>query len=335
MNEQELKLAYEARKPILKKYGEYVLATIFDELKIRLGSLAKADKFLQIPPTPRVKETDSFLEKALVRKKKSIPLTEITDQVGVRFVVLLLKDISLIGEIINSIDSWSSSKDRDYEQERLEKPDYFAYQSDHYVVTNKNSFDYHEINIPAGVSCEIQIRTILQHAYAEMAHQSDYKPSIKLPAEEQKQIKRSLAKGSALIETADDVFKEIQNYFASYDSHTIALLTKASELYQRMCGEIASPESRLNIVITDTYREQLKNLTTDVLDVWVNKNQELITAIIKAHRDDSVFYRDSFIIILGWLVTNHRISVPKSWPIDNQYLEDFYTHMGVSTDGVF
>lgn len=243
MNEQELKQAYEARKPILRKYGEYVLETICDELKTRLGSLAKADKFLQIPPLPRVKETDSFLEKALVRKKKSTPLTEITDQVGVRFVVLLLKDISLIGDIINSVDSWSSSKDRDYEQERLEKPDYFAYQSDHYVVTNKNSFDYHEINIPAGISCEIQIRTILQHAYAEMAHQSDYKPSIKLPSEEQKQIKRSLAKGSALIETADDVFKEIQNHFTSYDSHTFALLTKASELYKNISGEIVSPES--------------------------------------------------------------------------------------------
>lgn len=335
MNEQELKLAYEARKPILRKYGEYVLATIFDELKTCLGSLDKTDKFLQIPPVPRVKETDSFLEKALVRKKKSNPLTEITDQVGLRFVVLLLKDINIVGQIIKSIHSWESSKNRDYEQERLEKPDYFAYQSDHYVVTNKISFEYEDINIPAGISCEIQIRTILQHAYAEMAHQSDYKPSIKLPAEEQKQIKRSLAKGSALIETADDVCKEIQNHFATYDTHTDSLLTKASELYKRICGEIATPKSRLNLLISDVYREELKDLTTDTLDEWVNKNKTLIAAIINTHRDDSVFYRDSFVIILGWLVTNYRISVPKAWPIDNQYLEDFYTHMGVSTDEVF
>src|SRR5690554_7123656 len=117
MNEFELRKAYEARKPILEKYGQWVTETIISGLSDKLGSAAKVEVFFQIWPKPRVKKTDSFLEKALIRKPKEDPLEEVTDQVGVRFIVLLLEDVSLIGEVISSISSWSFSKDRDYEKE--------------------------------------------------------------------------------------------------------------------------------------------------------------------------------------------------------------------------
>ena len=161
MNENDLKEAYEERKPCLQKLGEWVTETILSELLAQLGTKIAVDKFLQIPPKPRVKETDSFLEKALVRKCKAEPLSEITDQVAVRFVVLLLEDIGRIGQIIQS-DRWLWQKDRDHEQERLSKPDYFAYQSDHYVIHTKEQFDFDGITIPSQTPCEIQITQLSQ-----------------------------------------------------------------------------------------------------------------------------------------------------------------------------
>ncbi len=72
MNEHELRREFETRRPALEAMGCWVTETILSELEKQLGSKAGVSKFLQIPPKPRVKETDSFLEKALVRKPKRI-----------------------------------------------------------------------------------------------------------------------------------------------------------------------------------------------------------------------------------------------------------------------
>jgi ppGpp synthetase/RelA/SpoT-type nucleotidyltranferase len=333
MNELELQEAYEARRPYLEKFGIWVTQTILRELEAQLHSRSAVEKFLQIPPKPRVKETDSFLEKALVRKCKADPLNEITDQVGVRFVVLLLEDIDRIGKIVQS-DRWIWQKDRDHEQERLEKPDYFAYQSDHFVIRSKEDIEFEGVHIPCQTPCEIQIRTILQHAYAEMAHSSDYKPSIRLPEEDQKRVKRSLAKGSALIETTDEVFKEIKNRLHEYNQSADALLARSAEIYTAITGETSSLATPLGHIISDVYRVLLKDLTPDRLQAWADERTWLGSVLTKK-RHESVFYRDSMIILLGWLVTENQLAIPKVWPVDSTYLEDFYTMIGISTDGLF
>jgi putative GTP pyrophosphokinase len=333
VNEAELQSAFEVRRPALEALGRWVTHTITETLEQRLGSKAAASKFLQIPPKPRVKETDSFLEKALVRKRKSDPLTEITDQVGVRFVVLLLEDIDLIGKIIES-GPWDSQKDRDFQQERLEKADYFAYQSDHYVIHTRSEFSFDGVSIPAQLPCEIQIRTILQHAYAEMAHSSSYKPPIKLPEEDQKHINRSLAKGSALIETTDDVFGEIKKRMREYNESVAALLARSSEIYNEITGESTSPTTALGELIVDTYRGFLKDVSPDQLKSWADARPWLKDSLLKK-RAVSVFYRDPVVILLGFLVIENETALPRLWPVDSLYLEDFYNMLGISTNGLF
>ena len=333
MTEKELTDAFETRKPALKALGGWVVDVVKADLIKEFGDPKKAELFFQIPPKARVKETDSFLGKALIRKRKEDPLREITDQVGVRFVVLLLENIDRVGSIIKA-GPWASSHDRDHEAERLAKPDYFAYQSDHYVITTTEDREWEGVKIPAGLSCEVQIRTILQHAYAEMAHASDYKPSIQLREQDRKKVKRSLAKGCALIETTDDVFKEITTRLREYSESIDALLAKSAEIYNKLTGVVVSPETPLGNLIGDTYRELLKQCTPQKLDDWIAKYSWLDMAI-KAKRIESVFYRDPVIVLLGMLITEHETEVPKSWPVDSRYLEDFYTFLGISTEGLF
>lgn len=333
MNEAELKSAFEARRPALDALGRWVTHTIIVALEQQLESIGAVDKFLQIPPKPRVKETDSFLEKALVRKRKSDPLSEITDQVGVRFVVLLLEDIDRIGKIIEA-GPWVAQKDRDFQQERLEKADYFAYQSDHYVVRTRSDLKFEGTDIPAGMPCEIQIRTILQHAYAEMAHSSSYKPPVKLPEKDQKHINRSLAKGSALIETTDDVFGEIKRQLRDYNKSVVALLARSSEIYRTITGEPANPNTVLGELIAEAYREMLKDVTPDDLKSWADARPWLKESLLKK-RASSVFFRDSVIILLGLLVTDNETAIPKRWPVDSSYLEDLYGMLGISKNGLF
>ena len=90
MTESELERAFAERRSVLAALGEWVAEKITASLREALGSDEAVSKFLQLPVKARVKDTDSFLEKALIRKPKPNPLEEITDQVGVRFVVLLL-----------------------------------------------------------------------------------------------------------------------------------------------------------------------------------------------------------------------------------------------------
>lgn len=333
MSEAELKSAFEARRPILDALGRWVTHTILEALERQLGSKLAVDKFLQIPPKPRVKETDSFLEKALVRKRKTAPLSEITDQVGVRFVVLLLEDIDRVGKVVES-GPWSWQKDRDFQQERLAKADYFAYQSDHFVIRTRAELSFEGVTIPGDFPCEIQIRTILQHAYAEMAHSSSYKPPIKLPEEDQKHINRALAKGSALIETTDDVFGEIKKRLREYNESVAALLVRSSELYSAVTGEIAVPNTILGEVIAEEYRTLLKSVTPDMLTQWV-RERSWLREVLTRKRSESVFYRDSIVILLGLLVTENQTAIPGRWPVDSEYLEDFYRTLGVSTIGLF
>lgn len=333
MKESELRSAYEQRRPMLDAMGRWVTATLREALVRELHSESAVKKFLQIPPEPRVKETDSFLEKALIRKRKTDPLTEITDQVGVRFVVLLLKDIDLIGRLIQA-GPWDFQKDRDFQQERLEKADYFAYQSDHFIVRTKGVIPFEGELIPGGVTCEVQVRTILQHAYAEMAHSSAYKPPVKLPEADQQHINRALAKGSALIETTDDVFGQIKNRLEEYNQSVSALLLRSSEIYQKLTGEACNPSSALGELIADAYRELLKDVTPDQLEAWASE-WHWIGGALKNKRVESVFYRDAIVILLGFLVSANQTSVPRRWPVDAAYLEDFYTTLGISTSGLF
>jgi putative GTP pyrophosphokinase len=333
MIEADLQIAFEARRPALDALGRWVTHTVLGALEQELGSKGAVTKFLQIPPKPRVKETDSFLEKALVRKRKADPLSEITDQVGVRFVVLLLEDIARIGKIIE-LGPWLCQKDRDFQQERLEKADYFAYQSDHFVIRTRSEQVFDGVSIAADMPCEVQIRTILQHAYAEMAHSSSYKPPVKLPEEDQKHINRSLAKGSALIETTDDVFGEIKKRLHEYNESVAALLARSSELYQEITGEAANPNTPLGELIAEEYRGQLKGVTPDQLKIWTDARPWLKDTLVKK-RAESVFYRDSIVILLGLLVTENETTIPRRWPVDSEYLEDFYRTLGVSTNGLF
>ena len=333
MKEAELKAAFEKRIPALRALGEFVKHTITQKLEEKLGSAEAAEKFLQIPPKPRVKETDTFLEKALVRKPKKDPLSEITDQVGVRFVVLLLEEIDVVGEIVKS-GPWEAQKDRDFQEERLEKPEYFAYQSDHYVVRTRSEEEYRGVTIPARLPCEIQVRTILQHAYAEMAHGSAYKPPVRLPEEDQKQVNRSLAKGSALIEVSDDVFREIKGKLREYNESIEALLGRSSEVYEQITGEPAPAKTTLGEFIAETYRGKLRDLEPDDVTSWA-EGQAGFGDALKRKRAESVFYRDPIVVLLGLIVTRNETSVPRDWPVDSAYLEDFYTMLGISTNDLF
>jgi putative GTP pyrophosphokinase len=176
MNEVEFLRKWDSEREMYIAWGSFVATQISDALQVADQTL-DLKKFLKIPPTPRVKEADSLLGKAFHRNKPyKNPYEEIEDKIGVRFVVLLTSDIKNIARVIENSKLWHASLDKDYEAERDNRPLEFTYQSMHYVLKAADDLTIENgIAIPRGTPCEVQLRTLLQHAHSELTHDSIYK----------------------------------------------------------------------------------------------------------------------------------------------------------------
>jgi hypothetical protein len=86
--------------------------------------------------------------------------------------------------------------------------DRFGYQSIHYLVRIKRErAGLAEYERYAKATAEVQVRTILQHAWAEIEHDIQYKSAIAIPRE----IHRRFMALAGMLEIADREFQAIQN----------------------------------------------------------------------------------------------------------------------------
>ncbi|MDZ7671812.1 MAG: RelA/SpoT [Halanaerobiales bacterium] len=158
----------------------------------------------------RVKSIDSLKRKASKSKYKD-PINEITDLAGIRIITLFEKDVYEISDIIKNLFKidYPNSEDKS----DLLAADKMGYKSVHYVAYFKeNLLDKDEFNKFEGLKFEIQIRSILQHAWAEIEHDRNYKLKGNLP----KHLQRRFYVLSGMLEMADREFnllaKEVDEY---------------------------------------------------------------------------------------------------------------------------
>jgi ppGpp synthetase/RelA/SpoT-type nucleotidyltranferase len=184
----------------------------------------------------RAKTVESFIGK-LERKsyKYQDPFKEITDFAGVRIITFYQDSVPKIVEIIRrefEIDEENSLDKFD----NLEA-DEFGYRSVHLIVLlSKSRSELKEWKRFAGLKAEIQLRSILQHAWANMSHKFDYKVTSQAPRE----IRRRLFRLSALLELADEEFK--------------ALLDQSAEISKSYRSEMSKGEFNLPLNL-DSLRE--------------------------------------------------------------------------------
>lgn len=322
MNQQEFKERYEAEKPIYEAWGEYVKERIVGQL----SKIVDVELFIKIKPEPRVKDTKSIIAKAFLRGKNyTDPYNNIEDKVGLRFVVLLVSDIKIISDIITDCGDWTNSKDRDFQEEREKNPTIFEYQSVHFVVKNKQEIMYNKnevsIKIPENTPCEIQIRTLLQHAYSELTHNTIYKPRIKATSD----VYRKVARSMALIETTDTVFGEVNDMLYAIEEKMNRFMLEIDSIY----SEIASPDNERNIssLVYDAYHDIISGINTKDLAEYIERNP-VIGSIIKDRYNENLLYRQSIIILVFYLIFSQRYAAKRLWPLTQSELEPIFTDLG-------
>jgi ppGpp synthetase/RelA/SpoT-type nucleotidyltranferase len=154
----------------------------------------------------RTKSIESFTNK-IVRKgeKYDNPLTDIKDLVGLRVILYYPADVEAVGSVIER--EFTVDWDHSVRQGADVDPDRFGYRSDHYVVQlGAQRHSLAEWKPFADDCVEIQVRTVMQHAWAAVDHKIRYK-GPDLPA----QLQRRLARLSALLEVADEQFASLQS----------------------------------------------------------------------------------------------------------------------------
>lgn len=160
----------------------------------------------------RAKDIESFANKAIKPStenpnlpKYPNPLSEITDLAGIRIIAFLPKTIQEIEEVL--ADQFQVIERIDKGQE-LSDQGKFGYQSIHFLLRLAPS----RASLPEYVTCkdlvaEVQVRTILQHAWAELQHDIQYKSYTVIP----QSIRRRFAALAGLLEIADREFQAIQD----------------------------------------------------------------------------------------------------------------------------
>lgn len=161
--------------------------------------------------THRCKNRDSLVLKLAKEDKQYKDISDITDLAALRITTYFAEDVDLIAEIIEK--EFLIDEDNSVDKRNRLDPDRFGYQSLHYIASIKSDrCQFIEYARFKSLSFEIQVRSILQHAWAEIEHDLGYKSAAGVPRE----IRRRFSRIAGLLELADDEFAAIRKELAAY-----------------------------------------------------------------------------------------------------------------------
>lgn len=152
--------------------------------------------------TGRAKDIHSLAGKIHKNKNKYKSLQDITDLCGLRIITYYEDDVDRVAALIR--EHFSIDEENSVDKRQSLKPTEFGYASLHLIV-----------NLPADTEnskpaecckVEIQIRSLLQHAWAEIEHDLEYKN----PAGTSPEIRRRFSRVASLLESADIEFKALR-----------------------------------------------------------------------------------------------------------------------------
>lgn len=177
----------------------------------------------------RAKSIESFGRKASSpseldsgKPKYERPLEQIDDLAGVRVITFLTRAVS---EACKCIEEEFAVVERVDRAETLLQQEKFGYQSIHYVARlNEDRAGLAEYRRFKGLKVEIQVRTILQHAWAEIEHDIGYKSSIVIPNE----IRRRFSALGGMLEIADREFESIQEQDSVIRAQALSLVEEGN-----------------------------------------------------------------------------------------------------------
>jgi ppGpp synthetase/RelA/SpoT-type nucleotidyltranferase len=197
-----------------------------------------------VATTSRIKDFDSFYEKANRLRdgklKYNHPLEQIKDLVGIRIVVIAQRNVA---DVCGSVKKTLEVLEEEDKAAELLKQGQLGYESYHLIC--KLGSSRAQLSEYTGICdqpFEIQVRTALQHAWAENEHRIQYKKS-KNP-----ELQKRFLRLAAAISSADEEFDRIYELNERFQSNAVAanIEVPQSEDVPQELGEVDSSLSEIS-----------------------------------------------------------------------------------------
>ena len=157
----------------------------------------------------RVKTEESIRGKLERYKDRFSSIRDMTDVIGLRIICYLSDDVDAISDALKEIFNVSEVRDK----RKKENISEFGYASLHLICRIKPEEGISEE--ATDVFFEIQIRTVLQHAWAEIEHDLGSKNEYRLSPT----LRRTFSRVAGLLEIADGQFSELRTDINAYTEH--------------------------------------------------------------------------------------------------------------------
>jgi len=295
-NREQLSILYDKYEPSF--------SILLERLLVRLRSNVVVSSI----PTykARVKNFNSYYRKLLRNcttndfSRDELPV--ITDILGIRIICSFLQDLTLVEQSLQSCFSVYEVERKGADRTFRE----FGYESTHILLAIPDDLKQ-DLVLPEGLIFEIQVRTILQDAWAEVEHELVYKSEFSpfdLP------LKRKLASINASLSLADIIFQEIRDYQNKLNRE---LDKRRGSFYKQADIETEFGDRHANTVI-----ESSAPLETGPLSYVQGTIDDMILDAIEAHNNGKL---DRAVLIYSCIIDAKP---------NNVILSVIYKHRGMA-----
>lgn len=294
----ELRQRHDAARPDLLLLKEHVQTTIATNIRQRGVVAAKVEG--------RVKDTSGLVKKAL-RKSYADPWNDIRDKVGVRITTVFPEDQGTVANLIREVFDVRHYEDK---REALE-PSKFDYLGLHFEV------DLHESDAPElrQRSCEIQVRTSVQTAWADVSHDLLYKAPLTVSPTTRRSVHRLMA----LVELFDLEVTRIQGEIMAEPDFSVGQVTATLEHgFLSLTGHNFDPQLSRFVVdklLPIVPATQLSDYT-HTLEQFIEQHKDKLAAIYRDYLTDGrhllVSQPESLMVFER--IESDRFSLQNGWP---------------------
>ena len=189
----------------------------------------------------RVKTKQSIAGKLQRKPEKYPDLLHMTDVLGFRIICYFSDQVDTVATYLEEM--FDIDRENSIDKRSAIPATAFGYLSLHYICTLKKDQSYREdlCEIPF----EIQIRSVLQHTWAEIEHDLGYKSEFGVP----RNIRREFSRVAGLLEVADELFLNIKNDLTIYKA----------DVREKIANDCAG-DMTLDLITLSEYIEQSKTM---------------------------------------------------------------------------
>lgn len=302
----------------LRTWGAEVDKTIMQVLK----PLDDENK-VKIKPHFRIKEEWSFVSKCLYRNKNyKDPMIDVEDKIGTRVVLLKSSDVYECAQLLLNHKGWHVKTTKNLKELIEDKPKEFDYQSVHLVVWPMAQSDFK--CDPNNLTCEIQLRTLLQHAFAEISHDSTYKG----PYKNDKEIIRYLSKSIALMEVTDDYFLDIFEMISDETRKFANFHKELVKLYLQFDSSFDANKRDIELVDLIFKLLNKQDVPFNQIEEFALKQKEVLSDVISNSK--LYLFSQPVILLVAYYLFKHQTFLKSSWPLSDEILKATFNTFGMS-----